>query len=182
MKIEEKIIINAIAKRNRDIFKALFYEYYPLLTKYAEGFVFGREESEDIVQSFFIEFWGKADAINIQTSIKSYLYQSVKNRCLNYLRNLKVFDKHKLLYLEGMFSNNDGSNEFDPEWEDKVNLALNKLPSQMARVLRMKYMKGEKIVKIARTMNISENTVKTHLTRGKKRLHKQLLYYLNTLS
>ena len=182
MKVEEKILIKAIANRNREVFEALFREYFPLLAKYAEGFVFNRDDSEDIVQSLFINLWEKADDLHIQASLKAYLYQSVKNRCLNYLRDLNVSDRHKLLYLEAMFSSSDETDWIDPEWTEKINLALDKLPSQMARSLRLKYMDGEKIVKIAREMKISENTVKTHLTRGKKRLHHQLLESLSLFS
>ena len=174
MLIEEKILINAIASRNRDVFENLFCEYFPVLTKYAEGFIFDRDACEDLVQSLFIHIWENADTIKIRTSIKSYLFQSVKNRCLNHLRNLKVSDRHKLLYLESMLNCSDENDRVDPEWAGRVNFAMEKLPGQMARALRLKYMEGEKIVRIAWKMKISENTVKTHLTRGKKRLHKQL--------
>lgn len=175
MHFEEKIIKQAITNKNKEVFEALFCEYYPLLTKYAEGFVFDPDQCEDIVQSLFIHLWENSKSINIHTSLKSYLYQSVRNRCLNYLRNLNVYDKHKLFYLEGMLSNSTDTDRIDPEWTEKVRFALAKLPEQMARVLRLKYMEDEKIGDIADKMKISENTVKTHLTRGKKSLHKKLL-------
>jgi RNA polymerase sigma-70 factor (family 1) len=182
MSREEKIIITAIARRNRDVFEALFCEYFTLLTKYAEGFIFDRDDCEDIVQNLFINLWERADSLDIRTSIKAYLYQSVKNRCLNYLRNLNVSDNHKLLYLESMLNGSDETDWIDPEWAERIHLALNNLPPQMAQALRLKYMEGEKIVRIARKMRISENTVKTHLTRGKKRLHKHLLESLSLYS
>ena len=182
MLIEEKIILKSISNKNLEVFESLFSEYFPLLTKYAEGFVFDRNECEDIVQNLFINLWEKSETIKIQTSLKAYLYQSVKNRCLNYLRNMNVFDKHKLLYLEARLNSGEETDWIDPEWAEKVHLALDRLPIQMARILRMKYMDGEKIGKIANKMQISENTVKTHLSRGKKNLHKQLLDTLSLFS
>ena len=83
MKIEEKILLNEIAKRNRAVFEALFSDYYPILTRYAEGFIFDRHACEDIVQSMFLYFWENAGKLALTTSLKAYLYGAVKNKCLN---------------------------------------------------------------------------------------------------
>ena len=78
MNIEDKILLNEIGKRNKKVFEALFYEYYPHLTRYAEGFIFEKQACEDIVQSLFVYFWENCEKIDIETSLKAYFYQSVK--------------------------------------------------------------------------------------------------------
>lgn len=175
MKVEDKILLNEIRNRNRKVFEALFYEYYPHLVRYAEGFVFDKQVCEDIVQNLFIHFWENTHRIEIQLSLKSYFYQSVKNRCLNFLRDIHVQDKHKLLYLEAMLNQDDSSGWVDLEITKKVQEALEQLPPQMADLFKQKYLFGRKYHEIAEINHISENTVKTQLKRAKEKMRKILL-------
>ncbi|MGE0590672.1 MAG: RNA polymerase sigma-70 factor [Cyclobacteriaceae bacterium] len=174
MKVNENIIISEVKNRNRDVFKALFNDYYSDLTRYAERFVFGRQESEDIVQALFIYIWENAEHINITGSLKSYLFQAVRNRCLNHLRDLKVSDKHKLLYLEATEVNDGELADNDPEVVEPIKHALCQLPEEMAKIFDLKYIQGKKQREIADSLHISENTVKTQLLRAKKKLREVL--------
>jgi len=174
MKIEERILFNEIKSRNRQVFEGLFREYYPFLTKFAEGFVFDRQVAEDIVQNLFLHFWENVSHIEIESSIRSYLYQSVRNRCLNYLRDLHVQDKHRLLYIEA------GLNSEDPLiWQEtdlirQIQEAIDSLPVQMRELFVMKYLQGMKTKEIAGMKGISENTIKTQLQRAKEKLRRKL--------
>ncbi|MDP2889722.1 MAG: RNA polymerase sigma-70 factor [Bacteroidota bacterium] len=175
MKVEDKILVGEIRNRNRKVFEVLFYEYYPHLTRYAEGFLFDKHACEDIVQNLFIHFWEKTNQIDIQLSLKSYFYQSVKNRCLNHLRDINVQDKHKILYLEALLNEDDSSGWVDLEIIKKVQDAIAQLPPQMGELFKQKYMFGRKIHDIAEINQISENTVKTQLRRAKEKMRKILL-------
>jgi RNA polymerase sigma-70 factor (family 1) len=168
--IEDKILFNEIKNRNKKVFESLFYEYYPHLVKYAEGFVFDKQICEDIVQNLFIYFWERTDWIIIEKSIKAYFYKSIKNRCLNYLRDMHIQDKHQLLYFENIMNNDDSTNWLDPEIISYVEEAIEKLPPRMASILRLKYLDGKKYREIAIQKNISENTVKTQIQRAKEKL------------
>jgi RNA polymerase sigma-70 factor (ECF subfamily) len=175
MRIEDKILFNEIKNRNRKVFESLFYEYYPRLVKYAEGFVFDRHACEDIVQNLFIYFWERTDCIIIEQSIKAYFYQSVKNRCLNYLRNIHIQDKHKLLYLESILNSDDSATWVDSDIGSQIEKAIEKLPPRMASLFQLKYLEGKKYREIASEKNISENTVKTQIHRAKEKLRTLLL-------
>ncbi len=175
IQIEEKILINEIRKRNREVFEALFSEYYPVLTRYAEGFLFDRDASEDIVQSIFVYFWENAGSMELKTSLKAYLYGAVKNKCLNYLRDMKVRDKHNLLYLEAILNSDNKIDWIEPEIGRKIKEAIDKLPERMKEIITQKYLQGKKINEISENLDISENTVKTQLNRAKRKLKSQLL-------
>jgi RNA polymerase sigma-70 factor (ECF subfamily) len=175
MKVEDKILLDEIRNRNRKVFEALFYEYYPHLTRYAESFLFDKQTCEDIVQNLFIHFWENTHRIEIQLSLKSYFYQSVKNRCLNHLRNIHVQDKHKLLYLEALLNEDDSPGWVDLEIIRKVQDAIALLPPQMGELFKQKYLFGRKLHEIAEINQISENTVKTQLRRAKEKMRKTLL-------
>ena len=174
MQIEDKILFNEIKNRNLKVYEALFSNYYPGLVRFAEGFLFDKQECEDIVQNLFIYFWENAQKLNLDLSVKCYLYQSVKNRCLNHLRDLQIRDQHNLLYLEGLINMEDFSEIQDPEIIIQINAALKQLPEQMAKIFKLKYLDDKKISEIAQIRNITENTVKTQLLRAKTKLRKIL--------
>lgn len=174
MLVEDKILFNEIKNRNLKVYEALFTNYYPQLVRFAEGYIFDKQECEDIVQNLFIYFWENAEKVNLDLSIKSYFYQSVKNRCLNHLRDLQIHDKHNLLYLEAMLNQENYEELQDPEIIVQINAAIAKLPEQMAEIIKLKYLEGKKLMEIARMNQISENTVKTQLQRAKDKLRKIL--------
>lgn len=174
MKIEDKLLIKEIQKRNRRVFESLFHDHYPGLTRFAENFVFDRDVSEDIVQNLFIYLWEHAERLNIVSSIKSYLYFSVKNRCLNYLRSLRIQDQHHILYLEATLNEEDFTGK-DSDITKQIVFSLEQLPPKMAEIFKLKYLEEHTVKEIAAQLEVSENTVKTQLLRAKEKLRMLLL-------
>ncbi|RKD92361.1 RNA polymerase sigma-70 factor [Mangrovibacterium diazotrophicum] len=175
MRIEDRILFNEIKQRNRKVFEALFYEYYPGLVRFAENFVFNPAICEDIVQTLFLYFWENAAQMNINLSLKAYFYQAVRNRCLNHLRDLQVEDKHKLLYIEASLDCDDPDFFEEVDLSHEVEQAIASLPDQMKELFLLKYRDGLRTREIAELKEVSENTVKTQLLRAKERLRKKLL-------
>ncbi|UCS95010.1 RNA polymerase sigma-70 factor [Echinicola marina] len=173
MRIEDKLLLREIQKRNNEVFEALFHDYYAGLIKFAEGFVFDNEVCEDIVQNIFIYIWENAEFLNITTSFKSYLYKAVRNRSLNHLRNLKIEDKHHLLYIEASLNDPEMDME-DLEMIQKIESAIDALPPKMGKIFRLKYLEEKTVREIAAKMDVSENTIKTQLNRAKGKLRASL--------
>lgn len=169
MNIEDKIVLKEIQKQNKAVFEAMFHEYYPGLLKFSENIVFDREVAEDILQNLFIYIWEHAEYLKITSSLKSYLYISIKNRCLNYLRNRRIEDKNQLLYIEAGISNLD-ENNMEPEIFYQIQEAINSLPPKMREIFRLKYEEERSIGEISKSLQLSENTVKTQLLRAKGKL------------
>lgn len=174
MLIEDKIVLNEIRNRNLKVYEALFKNYYPQLVKFAEGYLFDKQACEDIVQTLFIHFWENAEPFDLDYSLKSYFYQSVKNRCLNYLRDLHIHDQHNIAYMSTILTQDEVESMEDPEIMRQVSEAISKLPKEMAEIFKLKYLEGMKLREIAKKNHISENTVKTQLLRGKNKLRKIL--------
>lgn len=70
--------------------EAGFKEFYEIqffrLYQFAYSFIHSREVSEEIVNDVFLSIWHKRQTLSTIKSIQVYLYVSVKNACLNYLR------------------------------------------------------------------------------------------------
>ena len=175
MQVEDKILFNEIKNRNLKVYEALFSNYYPQLVRFAEGYVFDKQACEDIVLNLFIYFWENAEKISLDLSVKAYFFESVKNRCVNHLRDLQIHDHHNLLYLEALLNQDDYEDLQDPEIIIRINAAIAQLPEQMAGIVKLKYLEGKKLKEIALIKQISENTVKTQLQRAKEKLRKILI-------
>ena len=175
MQVEDKILFNEIKNRNLKVYESLFINYYPQLVKFAQGYVFDKQECEDIVQNLFINFWENAERITFDMSLKAYFFTAVKNRCLNYLRDLQIHDKLNLLYLEALLNQDNGEEAQDPELIIKINAAIAQLPEKMVQIVKLKYLEGKKLDEIAQIHQVSKNTVKTQLLRAKTRLRKILV-------
>ena len=67
MKVEDKILLDEIKKRNRKVFEALYYEYYPHLTRYAEGFLFDKQAAKILYRIFSSTFGRKPNDLTFRT-------------------------------------------------------------------------------------------------------------------
>ena len=175
MYIEDKLLFNEIRNRNLKIYESVFSTYYPQLVRFANRYILDFQECEDIVQSLFIHFWENAENMDLKISLKSYFFQSVKNRCLNYLRDYQIRDRHNLLYIEALLDQVDHDDLYDPEIFDQIKEAIDSLPKQMAEIFKLKYIECKRINEIAQLNKVSENTVKTQLLRAKNKMRKILL-------
>ncbi len=175
MYIEDKLLFNEIRNRNLKVYEALFCTYYPQLIRFANRFILDLQECEDIVQNLFVYFWENTEKINLDISLKNYFFQSVKNRCLNNLRDHQIRDRHNLLYTEALFDQVDHEDLYDPDIFIQIKEAIASMPKQMAEVFKLKYVECKRINEIAQLNNISENTVKTQLLRAKNKMRKILL-------
>ena len=173
MRLEDNLIFAEIRKGNEGVFESLHGEYHVPLLRFAENFVFDPDVCEDIVQSVFIAFWENATSLDDYSSISSYLYRSTKNRCLNYIRDLNVYDKHKILFLEASQTMDEEVLE-ESQLGKEVQRSIEELPARMAEIFIAKYAEGKKVAQIATELNISENTVKTQLKRARKQLQEKL--------
>ena len=70
-------------------FDYLFRTRYKNLCRFAATFVIHFDVAEDIVQEVFLSLWkmDRSGFPNLKT-VKTFLYNSVQHRCLNYLRDL----------------------------------------------------------------------------------------------
>lgn len=85
------------------------------MVKYSNEYLFDLSSSEDVVQEVFVYLWENSNKINIMTSLKSYLYAAVRNRCLNVLKKNKITDNAKILDAQVTFSNDYDSDSFSEE-------------------------------------------------------------------
>ena len=88
-------------------FESLFRKYHHPLFLYTLKFIEDENEALDLVQDIFVTIWKKGIYLENAERIKTYLFVSVKNSCLNYLTHQKVVNKFK--YYEDTATKRNGS-------------------------------------------------------------------------
>ena len=169
--MKNDMVNNRIASEKE--FEEVFRYYYRPLFLFAYGYVMDEEEAENIVQSCFTVMWEKRKKLPV--NLKAYLYSSVKHACLRYFRRLQLLDEYKKRQAEALvLSFADDDVEDDRELVALVQKALSQLSEQQRRIVELHVMEGMKYLEIADLLQLSENTVRTHLKRAYKILRENL--------
>lgn len=161
-------------------FEQLFNELYPALCRYSLQFVRRPGLAEEIVQEQFIALWEKRNEIIIHSSYSSYLYTSVKNRSIDYLRS--KFAKLKFVAEDQSFTIQDQSTPQHSLEEDElttqITLSINSLPEKCYTIFSMSRFGMLTNKAIANELNISEKTVENQITIAIKKIKFDLGKYI----
>jgi len=167
---------------DKNLFEQLFREHFVQLCHFAQGFIYDQDEAKEIVQEVFTNLWLKKEEITTEKSIKSYLYTSVRNRCLNFIRDHKKFQSQ---LLDVDIADYDMQIENDPsgisDLETKINIAIDKLPEKCAEVFKLSRFEEMKYKDISEKLNISIKTVEAQISKALKHLREELKEYITVL-
>lgn len=144
----------------------LFRQFYRPLVMYACKFIDSREEAEDIVQEVFIKFWEKSRFDFVERYLRSYLYHSVHNRCLDALEKKTVV---KLESTDSLLEFSDTEMPDDSEWNarvDEIYREIDSLPARTREIFVAIVLDGKRYRDVADELDISINTVKTAFSRA----------------
>ena len=156
-----------IQLKNGDIssFKDIYVYYKPLLFSFSLRYLKNKEDSEEIVQEIFVQFWENRHKIDTSLSIKSYLFTITKNKIIDYFRKHKVealYENYVLNFIDLIHDNTQKDIIFK-DLNTAVSEAIDKLSDKRKQVLIMSKKLGMTRAEIAKFLDISENTVKNQL-------------------
>lgn len=174
-------IINKIYRGDRNAFRKIFDEYFNALAAFGYKYVQEVAIAEDLVQEAFIHFWENRTNFDHVLAIKSFLYTSVRNKALNYLKHEKVKQKHKpmleyVMHTDQYFA----EHVIEEEVFNKLYNVIHQLPKS-ARKIMLLALNGLKNSEIAEELGVSVNTVKTQKKIGYSKIKDQLEPMLQTV-
>jgi len=174
-------------------FRVVFDHNYAVLFRFALSLLHDRALAEEIADDAMLYLWQNCARIKISRSIRSYLMQAVKTRCVDSLRascrvrkvsadSITPDDSRR--FLERVFAD-----ESQPmgmllsrELEDVLNRSIERLPKECGEVFRRSRYERERYEQIASDMGISVNTVKYHVKNALALLRKDLANYLKWIA
>jgi RNA polymerase sigma-70 factor (ECF subfamily) len=162
-----------------EAFEEVFRANFPRLADYARGLVGSQDAAEDVVQEVFVALWTHRDRVNTPENMVAYLYRSVRNRGLNFLRHQRlVSDFQARKAAEGGTDSppaDQGAEE--SELAVAIRTAIEALPPRTREVFRLSRDQGLTYPEIAEALEISIKTVETLMGRALKTLRQRLATY-----
>ena len=156
MNSDNGLLAKRIFQGDEEAFKILYEEFFHALLAIACKYV-ESEVAKDIVQDTFFKLWTTPHKFSATTDLRFYLYRSVQNQCLNYIRNKKVEDRYRdrvEVVSEDFFYNT----VLEEEIFIRLQQAIDELPEK----------------EVALRLGISIDAVKQQKKRGKEQLKEKL--------
>lgn len=159
----DTLLIKQLKNKEEKAYVFLFEQYYDRLYRFAANYLCDPETAHDIVQDLFTSLFEKSEVLNITTSVKAYLFIAVRNRCLSFLRNLKIKDSHKQNILEAHLYSDTVDAIEDESILKELQAIREKMPPRMREVFRLRVVEDYKFKEIAQELGITENNAKVQM-------------------
>lgn len=172
-------LLNRIAyARDEQAYKTVFLHFHGGLFRFCMSMIKDVESAEEIVSDSLLKIWLMESRLVYINDIQAYLFKSVRNASLTWLSRQKIM----LLSIDEA---EPGSTEITAEtlyintetgWE--IETAISDLPQQCQLVFRLAKQEGLSYKQIASILEISQNTIESHMRTALKRIKAQLEQYL----
>lgn len=155
---------------------AVYDRYWKRLFIHACQMLRDEDQAMDVVQDIFTILWNRRKSIVIKTSIKTYLYTSVRNHVLNTISKSKLRTK----YLDSIVSfieqgeTSTESQVICKDFMDRIDRQVGKFSPRMRTIYTLSREEGLSNKDIARELNITDHTVKKTISRALKVLRAQI--------
>ena len=161
MQNRDEQFIKLINSKQPAAFREVFNEFYNSLVYFGMRYVERMEIAEDLVQELFTNVWESKTQYASFTSFKTFLYTSVRNAALDYLKHKSVEGKYISYTLEHPESAEELETRITEEEIYRLFLKiLEELPERRKIIFKL-HLQGKKNEEIARLLRISVETVKT---------------------
>lgn len=151
-------------------FENIFKEHFSKLVVFSSRYIGNRSICEDLVQETFMYLWDVDMVFKSDISLIAFLFKTVRNKSLNYIKHKKIKEKYseeslRILKSDQYFIDNIMCEEFS----ELLYKAIGELTPQRKEVIVM-HLSGIKNNEIAENLHISVATVKTHKSLAYKEL------------
>jgi RNA polymerase sigma-70 factor (ECF subfamily) len=176
--------VEHIRSGNRKAFEELFRSHYEALCRFALNYVEHLRVAEDLVQDVFVDLWKDRRSLEVEHSLKAYLYGMTRHRALKYLRQKQVRKK---------WAASDDLRKAAPpampdqaedilkrrEQQKEVDRALEALPQRRRQIFLLSRRHSLTYAEIAVALDISIKTVETQMSRALQFLRDRLEVFLS---
>ncbi len=157
--------LNRLNARNHEAFQLLFREYFQDIAYYAGKILKDMDVAEDIAQDIFVRLWEKNNHFENYLALKSYLYLSARNSCLNYIKHHNIVLEHAQTQKPKETEENTWNTIVETEIISLLSDYIRQLPAECAKIMEL-VMLGYNSTEISTLTGASSSTVRSQKQRG----------------
>jgi RNA polymerase sigma-70 factor (ECF subfamily) len=188
--VDDRELVEAARKGDRDAFRTLFERYHRRAYSLAFGVLRHQDDALDVVQDAFIKAHRYLDKFEGNSSFYTWLYRIVMNLAIDHLRKhrrqkpVELDEQHleeggggiaEDSLLPKMLGGNPGRALMDKEIRARIDEALGELSENHRAVLVMRELEGMSYEEMAQAMNCSKGTIMSRLFHARKNMQKRLI-------
>lgn len=163
-----------IKQWDKDAFNLLFRRYYTSLCRFSFAICQSREGSEENVQEMFFQLWEKAPHLEIDISLKAYLYTSTRNYTLNSIKKKQIEQNYLEKYPDFIENNEDEGTIADTDLSNLIQAGVKTLPEKCREIFVMCKLEGLTYEEIANYLEVSTKTVDSQMGIALRKLREYL--------
>lgn len=174
--LDDPSLIRLLQSGSGVAFKEIYERYAADLINFSASKTFSLEIARDIVHDLFVNLWEKRATLNVDGSLKAYLFASVRYRIIDHIRKNITRESYARMIGELKIpAAPDGHQLLEgKELQESINSALNDLSPRVKEVYLLSREEHLSIPEIAQKLNLSEQTVKNQLTTALNHLRRSI--------
>lgn len=170
------LLFDQVKRDNLSSYEVIFKRYYKELYRFAFTYVRDATIAEEMAQEVFLYIWEKRAQIEIQTTLKTYLYSAVKNKCLNYIKlelpkQQSMADISEVMLSVSTGNKDEGENE---QIKKHIQKSIDALPKKCRAIFLLSRNAGMTYEEIAEELGLSKKTVENQMGIALKKLRESL--------
>lgn len=143
------------------LFKVEYESHFSALKYFALRYIEDEEVVCDLLQDLWIKLWEKSETFENELVFKTYLYRSVRNNCLTYIRDTRRQEARMADYQVEETEEAFVHQMIEAEVYALINEVFEELP-EASRQVYLRSLDGKSHKEIAEELNIAINTIKKH--------------------
>ena len=170
MKTEDVELIDRMRLGDDIALKLIYKKYWNQLFSSAYHILKDQQACEDIIQDIFINLWNKREQIEINVSLKSYLFASTRYEVYRQIRFGSVREDIFKHIHERLQASSEYGNIEHCELLSQINSIVDKLSEKCKVVYKLSREEQFSHKEIASQLDISTKTVENHLNKALRQL------------
>lgn len=185
---KRKNIINPLEIDSKMNFGVFYNTYYPRFVRYAFYYVNDLQTAEDMTHDALLYYWENKHKLPANTDVLGYILESIKNKCLNYLKHIQVETEYSKKRTElhdwevttriQTLEDESYGTIFSQDIMKLVMESLAELPEQTRNIFVMNRLKNKSRKEIATLLGVSQQKVDYHVNKANDHLCRRLKDYI----
>lgn len=165
---EDSYCLLKIKEGDENFFNLLFEKYRNRLFTYLFKITKSKETAEEIVLDVFLKLWNGRQVIDTIKNLDGFLFRVAYHRAVDFFRaasrDPKLQEQIWDLMTEVVSYETADQKLLENEIEQEIRAALKNLSPQRRKIYYLRNYEGLSYADIARRLNLSQNTVRNHLS------------------